>query len=182
MTSTGVTLYTSKQIDDLAQTIATTIDTINRKHIEHGLTITVNDNDKIAVFGDIHGDIISFKNGVKQAESQGAKYLIFCGDYIDKGEADLECIIYALTLFNSNPSKYVTLIGNHEMQLYGGLSYKLHQSVEQLSKHVDIVNQLATVIGMLPLCITIEFKTSNRRVFCSHGAYPFTYKPKRTHT
>jgi len=72
------------------------------------------------VIGDIHGDIDSLKQILTEAEfvektSSGKEvYLIFLGDYGDRGSYSPEVYYVVLSLKNMFPDKVVLLQGNHE--------------------------------------------------------------------
>ncbi len=73
---------------------------------------------KAYIFGDIHGDInslIAFLekiNAFKHLKNGG--YLIFLGDYIDRGEYQVETINFLMLLQLQYKDKIILLRGNHE--------------------------------------------------------------------
>ena len=76
-------------------------------------------NEKTAyIFGDIHGDIISLVaflekiNFYKHLKKGG--YLIFLGDYIDRGEYQVETINFLILLQLQYKDQIILLRGNHE--------------------------------------------------------------------
>lgn len=76
---------------------------------------------KAVFIGDIHGDSISTEAIVKQVEfieemEQGNKdfFLVFLGDYIDRGTNDERSLGIVLNLKENYPNNVVLLQGNHE--------------------------------------------------------------------
>lgn len=80
---------------------------------------------QIAIHGDLHGDIFSLMKFLYDLKQKGyidnefriAKdnaYLLFLGDYTDRGKYGVECIYTILRLKVANPSKVILVRGNHE--------------------------------------------------------------------
>lgn len=72
------------------------------------------------IIGDIHGDLISLKHilsetkFVEKALAENEVYLIFLGDYGDRGIHSPEVYYVVLTLKKVFPEKVILLQGNHE--------------------------------------------------------------------
>lgn len=87
---------------------------------------------KAVFIGDIHGDSISTEAIVRQVEfieemEQGNKdfFLVFLGDYIDRGTNDERSLGIVLNLKENYPNNVVLLQGNHEDKDLCGLFGKL---------------------------------------------------------
>ena len=158
----------NSSIEEFERTLLKTIETINTHHIKHG--IEINTNEKVAVFGDIHGDIDTLIKAYEMAANKNAKYFIFCGDYIDKGKDSLSCFNFVLDNFNKDPEHFIPLMGNHETLMFGDLLLEIHKSKPEL------LTLLTDVICSMPISASI--KTNNKSVFCSHGAFPHLWRPK----
>ncbi len=65
------------------------------------------------VVGDIHGDLESLVKALELAERSRAKYVVFLGDYIDRGPKQLE-VLYILLSNYSSRNNLILLRGNHE--------------------------------------------------------------------
>ena len=89
-------IYTIDELNEAKKVITQTLEILKEKNIKHGVELKVKDDEKICVFADIHGDIDSLKNGLIKAEK--FDYIIFCGDWIDKGKNNLGCLITVLSL------------------------------------------------------------------------------------
>lgn len=72
------------------------------------------------VIGDLHGDlsslnkIITESRFIERVENDEKVYLVFLGDYVDRGPDQLEVLLRASELVSRYPSKVIMLRGNHE--------------------------------------------------------------------
>jgi diadenosine tetraphosphatase ApaH/serine/threonine PP2A family protein phosphatase len=114
----------------------------------------------VQVVGDIHGN---FHDLIRILVTYGlsATYL-FLGDYVDRGQFSLECILLLFTLTLKFPDRFYLLRGNHEARdiasLYGFKS-------EILIDYSDCVfDSFCNVFEWIPLAAVIQ-----RRFFCVHG-------------
>ena len=96
---------------------------------------------------DIHGDIDSLKNELIKAEEYD--YIIFCGDWIDKGKNNLGCLITVLSLFVKNPDKVVVMIGNHEDMGVFSLFYELNKTFEKIKGYNDLTDLMCEMISAI---------------------------------
>jgi hypothetical protein len=70
------------------------------------------DTRKIFVAGDLHGDFQSYTAIVNAWEKEAGAFLVFLGDYADRGENGVEILESLATLINDE--RVVALKGNHE--------------------------------------------------------------------
>lgn len=75
--------------------------------------------DKFLVVGDLHGDLESYRSilklsGIKKRMDNEDCYVVFLGDYIDRGPSQLELIMEILKLKLRYAEKVILLRGNHE--------------------------------------------------------------------
>ena len=68
---------------------------------------------KLLVVGDIHGDLQSL-NKVIEIFDPKKNFLIFLGDYADRGPNGLEVIECIINLLNTYPGRVFAIQGNHE--------------------------------------------------------------------
>ncbi|MGC9133300.1 MAG: metallophosphoesterase family protein [Nanopusillaceae archaeon] len=68
--------------------------------------------EKAIIIGDIHGDIFSLNKSLEYYEND--EYIIFLGDYLDRGNYQIEVLYKILKLKVENPEKVILLRGNHE--------------------------------------------------------------------
>lgn len=69
------------------------------------------ENFPVAIIGDIHGDYISLENILKNLKDE---YIIFLGDYADRGPSQIEVYERIFELKLSYPERIFILRGNHE--------------------------------------------------------------------
>lgn len=112
---------------------------------------------KILVMGDIHGT-----RNYKQLDLDKVDKAIFLGDYFDNwsndwiNENQIEILQEILYLQQSNPSKYIVLWGNHDLQYldlnehYSGKQihkqYDIHEFLEEHLKEFRLVYQLDNIL------------------------------------
>ncbi|MHA2503228.1 MAG: metallophosphoesterase, partial [Candidatus Kariarchaeaceae archaeon] len=65
------------------------------------------------IAGDIHGDIDSLEKIIALREALDMKHLILLGDYVDRGEKQVEVVERIAELIKSDDD-FVPLRGNHE--------------------------------------------------------------------
>lgn len=126
-------------------------------------------NAKIFVFGDIHGqfdDLLKWFKNTGTPSAQNKDQFLFLGDYVDRGEEDVEVIFLLLLLKYTNPLKIHLLRGNHECFLqnshYGfKMSCKRHYGTQ---KGLQIWKAFNEVFNFLPRSALI-----NDTIFCVHG-------------
>lgn len=163
-------VYTKDEIEAFREIVLKAINTIRTHKIKHAIDLNVNDNVKLCVFGDIHGDLETLQRGVKDVS---ADYYIFLGDYIDKGAENMRSLQFVLDKFVSDPEHVITLVGNHEKAFAFNILHELVASTQDFDS--DIIERVEELFELMSICCVITFSPSNRKVFCAHGAYPFMY-------
>ncbi|EDX13572.1 serine/threonine-protein phosphatase 5 [Drosophila simulans] len=125
--------------------------------------ITVQDEEKFTICGDIHGQFYDLMNifEINGLPSEKNPYL-FNGDFVDRGSFSVECIF---TLFGFKllyPNHFFLARGNHESinmnQMYG---FTGEVTAKYTSAMADIFTQ---VFNWLPLCHCI-----NQKILVMHG-------------
>lgn len=121
--------------------------------------------DEFLVVGDTHGDL----SATIQAVQYGMDHhipAVFLGDYVDRGDEQLENLILLLALKIEHPSSIILLRGNHEtlkMNQYYGFRDELMQHFPE--------NFFDVIIGLyelLPVAAVID-----DRYLMVHGGIPF---------
>jgi hypothetical protein len=84
----------------------------------------IHQGDAVFFFGDFHGDAASLIRGLQNLmRTRHVRddftlapntYLVFLGDYVDRGPGSSELLYLLLTLKNKNPDHVILLRGNHE--------------------------------------------------------------------
>ena len=85
-----------------------------------GKLVTLPTEGELIVVGDLHGDMDSLKHilaetGFEERAMEGeALFILFLGDYVDRGPGQVEVLYRLLRLLGSYPHRVVLLRGNHE--------------------------------------------------------------------
>lgn len=116
----------------------------------------------IGVIGDIHGDFITLQKAIDATAK--CEYVIFLGDYIDRGIQSYECLCRILELALKS-DKYIILSGNHEDPLFMSDFVKC-----LLPKEQSLVKQ---VFQILPIGCMV--KVLDKQIFLAHGGLPRYY-------
>lgn len=74
----------------------------------------------VYVLGDIHGnlrDLMTFEDQIWRTNPYVlASSLVFAGDYVDRGDYGIECVLYLFAMKILNPNQVFLLRGNHEIR------------------------------------------------------------------
>jgi len=87
--------------------------------VRRGLVKIQDTSGQLVVIGDIHGDLetmlkIFEKEDIPAKLNEKRTYIVFLGDYIDRGELSLEVMTSVLRMKIAHPERVVILRGNHE--------------------------------------------------------------------
>ena len=127
------------------------------------------ERDEYAIIGDLHGDFKSLEYILKNVK---ANKLIFLGDYIDRGDEQLETMISVLILKLKYPNNIFLLRGNHEPII--GLEPYPHDFPLHLSRYekwVSLYKEFLNVFQELPYTILIKDS-----VIILHGGLPINLR------
>ena len=127
----------------------------------------------VYVLGDIHGnfkDLMLYDRSImKMGPTCSAANYLFLGDYVDRGENSIECILYLLSHKILSPDKYSLLRGNHELRSVQLMFTFKNECTEKFGKQLG--NQLweafNKVFDSMPICAIID-----ESIFCAHGGIP----------
>ena len=129
------------------------------------------------VIGDIHGnfhDLIRIMNSIADIFSNS---VVFLGDYVDRGNYQIETITLLLALRIEYPNNIFLLRGNHEftaVNSYGGFKKEILES----GYSETLFNKFNEVFSWFPIAAII-----NEHIFCVHGGLsPFFHEVKQIET
>jgi len=146
------------------------------------IELNLEESEHALIVGDIHGNLPTLLEIIKIIDKRNPKFVIFLGDYVDRGEHQLECLVILLALKILNKEGIFLLKGNHEdiamNQYYGFLEKFLEKYyVQERLKNFEMYNDyevkddffsdIISVYITLPLCATI-----NNQFLCLHGGVP----------
>ncbi|WP_054857699.1 metallophosphoesterase [Vulcanisaeta sp. JCM 16159] len=122
--------------------------------------------DKAVIIGDLHGDVDTLLRIINNYSPDKWIYIML-GDYVDRGEHQIETLYLALRLFLEH--KAILLRGNHESPL---TNYEYGFYTELLRKfgHYDgdyVYDKLKEVFAQMPISVIL-----NDKYFLVHGGLP----------
>ncbi|HDI74748.1 MAG: hypothetical protein DRJ52_08575 [Thermoprotei archaeon] len=139
--------------------------------------------------GDLHGDydsllcVVSYIKDL--VESKRSPFIVFLGDYVDRGPKQLECLAGALVLAKDIlPGRVVMLRGNHEtpsMNHYYGFYRDLINRYGTRRASIIYDTKILPIYTSMPLAILIEDWRDNR-IFGVHGGIPITFEDSEWRT
>jgi len=158
--------------------------------------IKIDPKSKICFVGDIHGSIHSLLRNLLRLVSLGYLkndfsisenkkfYMVFTGDYVDRGRYSVEVIYTLLKLKLKNMEKMFLLKGNHEtISIYSKYGFTKELLDKFSTKFKEILQSFDTFCQLLPLALFIgcgQDPTNNNNPFwiqCCHGGIEPTFKP-----
>ncbi|MDD3248329.1 MAG: metallophosphoesterase [Methanosarcina sp.] len=116
--------------------------------------------ESIMLIGDIHGDLDALDFVIGMREELGCKYMLFLGDYVDRGMQGTEVLIKLFRLKLEEPQNIFLLRGNHEtvdMNIYYGF-------FEEIGFDRGFLLNVSRTYDRLPVAAVISGHT-----FCVHG-------------
>ncbi len=146
--------------------------------------IELRDKGKAVFIGDTHGDFQASKRVYEKYlknPTNSYDYLVFMGDYIDRGKHSVENINFLLYLKCMYPKKVILLRGNHELRdgRYDCIPYDFLKDLksrygEEEGHSKMLENRYFKVFQQLPTMLTTE-----KGIIAVHGAIPsIDRKPK----
>lgn len=124
------------------------------------------------VLGDIHGNLTDLRTYERSLWPKApvcitSNYL-FLGDYVDRGDFSIECILYLFSMKLISPKKFLLLRGNHEVAAIQR-QYTFGKECEfkfgSLGK--DLWRSFNRVFDLMPIAAIID-----DQIFCAHGGIP----------
>jgi len=132
-------------------------------------------NTPFLIIGDIHGDLSTLKTILSRTSQErltkGELTLVFLGDYIDRGEHQVETFLTVLMLKREFPDSVILLRGNHEPP--GNLKPYPHDYPSILRsrygyiKGLEIYNKSLEIFDNLPLVFIVR-----NQFVALHGGLP----------
>jgi diadenosine tetraphosphatase ApaH/serine/threonine PP2A family protein phosphatase len=123
-------------------------------------TIVLRVDCAVCVVGDIHG---SLHDLVRIIRTHGiTRNYLFLGDYVDRGQFSLECILLLFALFVKYPGQFNLLRGNHELRQVAGTYGFRTEIMEHYS--VAVFDAFCSAFAWMPLAAIVQ-----THFFCVHG-------------
>lgn len=162
------------------------------KYHPHVQKLMLPQGSKVAIHGDIHGDIFSLNGFIEHLNQRGyldahdafkikdpSLYLLFLGDYTDRGEYGSEVIYTLLRLKLQNPGQVFMVRGNHEdiVMNKGDFSSELYGKFKKESHNLQ--RKINSMYQRLPLALYLgTIGNSKEFALCCHGGIEWGYNPE----
>ncbi|OHS93765.1 Ser/Thr protein phosphatase [Tritrichomonas foetus] len=119
-------------------------------------------NTPLAVIGDLHGNFFDLLRIWKDIKDPFNLKILFLGDYVDRGEYQIETVTLLLLLARQYPNNIFLLRGNHEFRhVNGSHGFKEAVCARYSEELYEKYNQ---AFDYLPFAATID-----NNYFCVHG-------------
>jgi len=130
------------------------------KYLE-GKNLVEKDWSEFLVVGDTHGDLESAKRPAERSITKGLP-IIYLGDYVDRGNDQLENLAFVLSLKIQRPGKVVLLRGNHETERINR-SYGFKRVVKTRYSS-SLFHRIVSLYEKLPVVAVL-----NEEYYLAHG-------------
>lgn len=146
----------------------------------------------VAIHGDLHGDVhsmIRFIETCAEREVFNSNdlfkikdknfYLLFLGDYVDRGWYGAEVMYTILRLKNENPDNVFMVRGNHEDLNLNG-RYGFTQELSKKFSCPNLASKINRLYNTLPLAFYLGAgkKNAYNIIQCCHGGIEIGFDPK----
>ena len=150
--------------------------------------IVAKPNEIFIMRGDLHGDIASIIQQLKDMKNKGLIdnhfklrkdiNLVFLGDYVDRGHYGSEVLYVLARLGNANPQNTLYVRGNHEdIGIQSRYGYK-HEVANKFNDHDGSLHKwIGRMYDFMPTAIYLG--EGNRYLMLCHGGIEQGYNPKQ---
>lgn len=123
--------------------------------------------DKVVIVGDVHGDLHTVSEVLNKYSPSNWAY-VFLGDYVDRGEWQLETLTLLLRLKLRYGDRFVMLRGNHETQVMN-MEYGFYRELlKKLGPEGALLYEdILDIFSRMPLAAVL-----NNEYFLVHGGLP----------
>ena len=150
--------------------------------------LDLQEGQKVIFHGDIHGDIHSLINELDALAVAGYfvgdtfelvdknNYMIFLGDYVDRGHYGSEVMYTLFRLKLANPENVIMVRGNHEEESISNVYGFAHELIDTFGPSQNGYNKIYRLYNFLPVALYVG--SGNDYVQCCHGGLEYGYKPE----
>uniref|UniRef100_A0A6G1SLJ5 Serine/threonine-protein phosphatase n=2 Tax=Aceria tosichella TaxID=561515 RepID=A0A6G1SLJ5_9ACAR len=124
------------------------------------------------VLGDIHGNLLDLRTYERslwpKAPSCLTSNYLFLGDYVDRGEHSVECVLYLFAMKLIAPNRFYLLRGNHEIaSIQRQYTFGSECETKFGSAGKQLFRSFNKVFNVMPIAAIID-----EQIFCAHGGIP----------
>jgi hypothetical protein len=142
--------------------------------------------DKVIFHGDLHGDVHSLLESISPYLDANNSfkikyqnlYMVFLGDYVDRGLYGYECIYTLMRLKIDNPDRVFLCRGNHEdgpiSDAYG-FAYELENKLSS-ERFVEAKKAIYSMYSILPAAVYLG--SGDDFILCCHGGIELGFDPR----
>lgn len=160
--------------------------------------IVVPNNSVVAFHGDLHGDVHSLLAYIKSLQDKNYLkknsfkikdpnfYMIFLGDYTDRGNYGAEVVYTIMRLKIANPQKVFLVRGNHEdiqLNLDYGFAQEIFEKFDlDANKLTASLNAITRIYDFMPVAIYLGTKSEDNSydfIQSCHGGMEIGFNPKK---
>ncbi|MHC1590877.1 MAG: metallophosphoesterase [Candidatus Helarchaeales archaeon] len=152
-----------------AEAVKNLLDSVTPILIQEPMLVNIEDGTNSVFVGDTHGDFKTVLSIIKYFFKHSPRYLIFLGDYVDRGFGDMQIkLVNALFQLKKDfPDSVYLLRGNHEWR-YINAEYGFRHAVFDKLNPV-IYEKYNELFSELPLVVRIS---KPKRILALHGGIP----------
>ena len=141
------------------------------------IEVSVQPDEELFIFGDLHGQHTDLKRwwgtiGGTPDQKQKTKY-VFLGDYVDRGDEDIELVMELLDWQERYPERVILLRGNHESKNVTSQYGFKKRCTERLHNGPNAYKLFMEIFDLLPVSSRVHVfnqdRTTKERLFCCHG-------------
>lgn len=141
--------------------------------------LIINPGTKIAFHGDFHGDKLSIGKYIKALQQLGYMsgfnirdpskfYLVFLGDYVDRGIYGTEVLYTLMRLKIANPDNVIIIRGNHEDRMQNQTDGFTDEFI--LKYPFGLLDQITRIYDLLPVALYLGSGSNFiNYLLCIHG-------------
>lgn len=159
--------------------------------IPYAQKLVVPSGSEIAFFGDLHGNVHAFTDLLNDLQEKGYIsqdlkiiksnfYMIFLGDYVDRGSYGVELLYTLMQLKVANPQQVIMVRGNHEdctLNAEFGFADELHGKFPKMSTQEQ--KKLYRMYDFMPTVLYVGCANGSftNYVQCCHGGMELGFNP-----
>lgn len=124
------------------------------------------------VLGDIHGNLTDLRTYERSLWPKAPNCVtcnyLFLGDYVDRGDYSIECILYLFAMKLISPKRFFLLRGNHEVApIQRQYTFSKECDLKFGPSGKDLWKNFNKVFDFMPIAAIID-----NQIFCAHGGIP----------
>lgn len=159
---------------------------LSKVYVVNSKRISVKKDDKIFIWGDLHGALHSFVRDLEELEKRSVigddlvikdknTRIVFLGDLVSRSPYTLETLHVALQLMKKNPGQVLYTRGNHEtsghwqgFNMINALSWRIGGGHKASVSGIPLVKEINQFFEKLPSSLMIDVQGSKEKIYCAY--------------